>query len=486
MRKSVIFVGVIFCSSVILQSEASSLVRKPKKPYYTVDLSGIEANELNALEPLEPEGVVGSVDPSEGLSDLPVTVEERLRERAELYSKAILKSKKSHRRGSGQRIVRSWDEWVNRNESSKFEKKLVCYYTVPTFQDRPFAVFPEQIDPTLCTHIILGFARVVNSTIQPNDLRDLEFYNRTLQLKSRNKDLKIILTIGNGQKETGFPSMVASNVTRNKFILDCMKLLETYPFDGFDMDWEFPAYYGEMEERNQFMGFLEEFRNHSDSVGPKIILTAAVAAPKAIVDISYDIPKLAGVLDFVNVMAYDFHYYLWYSPITGPNAPLDKSGYDLGITSTLNTAWAAKYWYQCGMPANKIIVGAPTYGHTYRLIDKDDNGYNALAGGAGSVGQNGYAAYPEVCNFLGTNNTVVRFDNETQVPYAYNTESLDWVSFDNEQSAQQKAKFVNDFDLGGVMIWCINNDDAWKMCNTSQVVFPIINTYKTELFRKLS
>ena len=74
----------------------------------------------------------------------------------------------------------------------------------------------------------------------------------------------------------------------------------------------------------------------------------------------------------MNLMTYDFHFYSPYSPFTGPNAPLFAAKDDIGLLGTLNTAWAAKYWYQNGMPANKIIVGVPTYGHTWRSV-ADDN-----------------------------------------------------------------------------------------------------------------
>lgn len=40
--------------------------------------------------------------------------------------------------------------------------------------DVPYAVFPEQIPPDLCTHIIIGFAKVVNYTLVPSEERDLE------------------------------------------------------------------------------------------------------------------------------------------------------------------------------------------------------------------------------------------------------------------------------------------------------------------------
>jgi len=54
------------------------------------------------------------------------------------------------------------------------DKKLVCYYNAPTMYDQPFPVYPEQINPFLCTHLILSFAHVQNSSIVPARLEDLE------------------------------------------------------------------------------------------------------------------------------------------------------------------------------------------------------------------------------------------------------------------------------------------------------------------------
>jgi chitinase len=50
------------------------------------------------------------------------------------------------------------------------------------------------------------------------------------------------------------------------------------------------------------------------------LLTAVISAKKSIVDKSYDVPQLSNFLDFINVVAYDFHGE--WDPFTGHTAPL--------------------------------------------------------------------------------------------------------------------------------------------------------------------
>ena len=45
----------------------------------------------------------------------------------------------------------------------------------------------------------------------------------------------------------------------------------------------------------------EAFKEHN------LLLSAAIGAGKATIDISYDVPNMYKYLDFVNVMCYDFH-----------------------------------------------------------------------------------------------------------------------------------------------------------------------------------
>ena len=67
------------------------------------------------------------------------------------------------------------------------------------------------------------------------------------------------------------------------------------------------------------------------------MLTAAVAAGKKVIETAYDISKLAEILDFVSIMAYDLHGY--WDGITGHHTALvDPSGSNLTVT------FAVDYW----------------------------------------------------------------------------------------------------------------------------------------------
>ena len=71
-------------------------------------------------------------------------------------------------------------------------KKVFCYW-VNFLQEKP----EENIDPTLCTHILNYFAKIDNETyeILPSAAKD-HILNRTATLKMSNPNLKFLSTIG--------------------------------------------------------------------------------------------------------------------------------------------------------------------------------------------------------------------------------------------------------------------------------------------------
>lgn len=135
-------------------------------------------------------------------------------------------------------------------------------------------------------------------------------------------------------------------------------------------------------------------------------------------------------------MSYDYHFYSLLLPFTGLNAPLYPNAVENGLLSTLNVNFSSEYWVENGMPREKIIVGIPTYGHSYTLDNSENHGLNAPSRGFGSLGTFGFVTYSTVCNFL-TNSATRVFENSSKVPYAFR--ATDWISYDDIISVTTKV-----------------------------------------------
>nr|XP_023015191.1 chitinase-3-like protein 2 [Leptinotarsa decemlineata] len=348
--------------------------------------------------------------------------------------------------------------------------KLVCYYSLPTTAD---SLQVDELDPYLCTHINVAFAKVVNNSILINESQK-ESLEKLVNLKNINKDLKILMSVGGSGNDVGFPEMISNH--KKNFIQSVRSYVKNFKIDGVDLDWEFPNEH----QKVHFTQLLEEFRK-SINRNPNYpyLLTVAVAAPYTIVDSSYAVSYMNEFVDFINLMSYDYHFYTRETPFTGINSPLYASDNEKFIFSTLNVNFSAYYWNHSGMERSKIIIGLPTYGHTFRLANPNNNGMYAPALGYGELGNSGFVDFPQLCQFLASNQITPIFDIENKSPYAF--KEYEWVSFDNSQSLRYKAEYIRDNRFGGAMVWCLNSDDYKGLCqseNGGGKRFPLISTIK--------
>ncbi|XP_043671883.1 chitinase-3-like protein 2 [Vespula pensylvanica] len=367
-------------------------------------------------------------------------------------------------------------EWQSNNST---EKIIVCYYIVPKTFNTAWNLSPSQIDPHICTHIIIGFASIVNCTVDMGV--NTRIYEEVVNLKKNNSKLKVMISIGGGNEfNFGFPEMVKNHANRKRFIRSVLNVTKRFKFDGLDLDWEFPAWFEPNEkEKIHFVQLLYEIRKEFDHRSEKLILSVAAAAPQTIIDQSYDVPEIAKHVDFINLMSYDYHYYVWYFPVTDLNAPLFPHIMESGYLDTLNVNFSAHYWVKKMMPRYKIVIGIPTYGHSYKLDNPLNHKLQAPASGFGKLGSNGFVSYSVICQFLkhGASNVFV---NKSKVPYAYRDE--EWISYDNKESIYYKAKWVLANGFKGAMIFSLNTDDWKNECNTNES-FPLTRTI-TKFFKK--
>lgn len=126
------------------------------------------------------------------------------------------------------------------------------------------------------------------------------------------------------------------------------------------------------------------------------------------------------------------------------------------------------------------MLGIPTYGRSYTLLNEEATEIGSPTDGPGDQGdatrEKGYLAYYEICQSLKDEEgwTVVQPNVKAMGPYAFRGNQ--WVGYDDEQIARRKGKYVVEQGLGGIMFWSIDNDDFRGACSGKP--YPLIEAAK--------
>lgn len=301
---------------------------------------------------------------------------------------------------------------------------------------------------------------------------------------------------------------------RAKFVNNIVNAINTYGFDGIDIDWEYPNSQGaggaQQYGPNDTANLLKTFQALRSALGSGKLLTAAVATTPfndASGNPSSDVSGFNDVVDYLNIMNYDTYgtYQI------GPNSPLDDH---CGKGYPGSAAQSVGDWEKAGMSMSKLTLGMPYYGYAYS---------------ASSIGQYGSSPSGPVSPAPGTNNctntpvnqihgpvrcgddTIPNFENgpanrlpkrkrrlyrrsadEGQInfsdmvkkgylsisggkglvagdwqqrldscspnPYIFGKKEQELISYDDTDSLFTKATWAKNQGLRGVMIWSMDGD----------------------------
>ncbi|CAH1980289.1 unnamed protein product [Acanthoscelides obtectus] len=301
------------------------------------------------------------------------------------------------------------------------------------------------------------------------DLGNIKRFNA---MKEVNPSLKTLVAIGGwNEGSQKYSAVAASPSLRNTFVQSALKFVLDQGFDGFDLDWEYPARRGgSPTDKVNYVTLIKELKSAFEEHG--LLLSAAVSATGETIDTSYNVTALSQYLDMINVMSYDLHG-SW-DKVTGHNAPLYPSNLDNTADSKeLNLVSCAEAWLSRGASRSKLNLGLAFYGRSFTLSDAQNNGLGAPISAPGLPGrysgESGMLTYYEIVEHLTTNEWTYRWDSEQEVPHIY--KSNQWIGFDDANSIAKKVKYAKDEQLGGVMVWSVESDD---FSGLSGIKYPLL------------
>lgn len=326
--------------------------------------------------------------------------------------------------------------------------------------------------------------------------------NAFQKLRAENPNLKIGVSLGGWSKSGDFATIAANDATRAHFVENVCKFIKYVNLDFVDLDWEYPNELRDPDlcdnkndegttnasaaDKENYIKLLQDFRTALDKQGEELgktyELTVALPAPKSKLDNGIDIENLFKLVDFANVMTYDMrgawdeysgHQTALY---TNPDDPYKDAG--------LSVNDSVQYLIANGAPADKIVIGCAFYTRGWGNVAAGDNASlpglfgeasictkdadQAASRGAvneaplkdGEGGRNGGVwSYRSIAQLKGNYPNLTEYwDDIAKAPYMYDETTGVFFTYDNQRSIREKAAYVKENNLGGIISWMASQD----------------------------
>ena len=299
--------------------------------------------------------------------------------------------------------------------------------------------------------INLAFGHIVNGCVYyAPDCVSEEFK----RIRKENADCKLVLSIG-GWGAGGFSEAAADEEGREKYALTAVEIIRHYGLDGLDIDWEYPCIStagiaATYDDRENFTKLIKTSREIMDKeLGKDKMLTIAAGAGEYFIN-STNMREVEKYLDYVQLMTYDLRG--GYHIITGHHTNLLDDKKDILQASAKK---AAACFENAGVPRDKLILGAAYYSRMWKGVPDRENGLHQMAETTGGYGP----SYGElVKDYINKNGYKRYFDEEARAPWLFNGDTF--ISYDDEESCKEKAEYVVNNGLGGIMFWEYRLDET--------------------------
>lgn len=290
----------------------------------------------------------------------------------------------------------------------------------------------EDMDLSQVTHVNYAFGWVTEDQIQvAHPIALLK-----LREVSKRQNVKLLLSL---QQRGGLWFCLRSKTAEGRKLMaqQAKALLDQYDLDGIDVDWEYPGINIATGEHTcdtcitDFVDLLSEMRS---LLPDKLLTFACPAVPDLWFHTDYE--KAAPLLDYINVMGYDYNWSTLGSSHQSNLYPGTMGQGDHAQCSDL----ALKQLIERGVPAEKLNLGVPFYGYV------------------SGKGASGFLQYGQIEELLDCGECEYGFDEGAQQSYLIKDGKF-YCCFDSPQTIAAKGAYVKEKGLGGIMYWTYNQDD---------------------------
>lgn len=327
---------------------------------------------------------------------------------------------------------------------------------------------PAEVDYGSLTHVTMGRVRPTVSGGLTTDF-DVGPLGPTIakdvSKRAREAGAVPLLMVGGAGELAGWRGAASAN-NRAAFVAKLLQALDDYGYQGLDLDWE-PI---ESQDEAPLLALVEALK----TARPGIVLTVPVLWLNAN---SASVPRffaqLAQQVDRLNIMSYGMAdgwsgWLSWHSSALKGEGPTTPTS----VSSTLNA------FLKLGISKKKMGIGIGYYGSCWG--NPVTGPRQTPNGGAIKAGDNKMTFAAIMDAYFEA--SALRFDDVAEASYLSfsapkGPEGCTFISFEDERSVAVKGQYVLDNQLGGEIIWTIN-EGYWPKAPNGDVNRLLRATYR--------